>query len=218
VNVLISGFTGAGKTDVATTLALALNWTFVSGSKVREAAYQLNLREPASDFWRFSDHSAGLDLKRISMPDDDKAVDTRLVKMIAASTNCVFDVWFVPWLLKQNTSIRIWLDAPFEVRLGRVAVSMHRSMSQIRQAVSEKDKRAIEFARIAYAIDMATDRTPFDIVVDASIMSTAEIADALASIVKVTVRAPGKPVGEMPLELPIGISFSSMFAARLRHV
>ena len=219
MNVLISGFTGAGKTGVATALASALGWTFVSGAQVRQDAYQLHLQGTSSDFWRFSEDSAELDLKRIVAPNDDKAIDRRLAEMIAASSHCVFDVWFVPWLLGPSTSIKVWLDVPFELRVSRLASSSHRSPVQVRLAIGEKDGRAISYVGVAYDVEMRTDRTPFDIVVDAGSYSISEITSTLSSIVKFTSRVPADDSRSgATLALPSGFSISSSFAVRLRHV
>jgi cytidylate kinase len=94
-------------------------------------------------------------------------MDAHLRNLVLTKSKQIFDVWFLPWLVPEH-SLKVWLECPLEVRARRIHQSLELGGGETKNVYKkalEKDMRAQQFARKTYAIDIFTDRTPFDVII-----------------------------------------------------
>jgi cytidylate kinase len=93
-----------------------------------------------------------------------------------STSDAVFDVWFIPWIMPSGGPPAIFLEAKFETRLDRVCSRMnHGDKEYVAQLLGAKDARARTVAQQCYGIDIFTDRTPFEEIVATDCLSIDEV-------------------------------------------
>ena len=110
-------------------------------------------------------------------PEIDRELDDRL-EARAREGSCVIESRLAGWLATRADllAVRVWIDCDEAVRAARVA---ERDGTQPEQAQRDNAERAaLEHARYqaVYDIDL-DDRTPYDLVLDSTSASAADLAD-----------------------------------------
>ena len=167
MNILVAGLSGSGKTTICRFLSKDLGLSFVSGSEVRSQFINGTIPIESRKYWLFSTEAAELDRLRLDDSRIDLAMDSHLRDLVLTKSKQIFDVWFLPWLVPER-SLRVWLECPLEVRARRIHQSLDLGDGETKNVYKkalEKDRRAQQFARKTYGIDIFTDRTPFDVII-----------------------------------------------------
>ena len=121
---------------------------------------------PGRGYWLSDPVALQADKTRLRAGQRDRAVDEELIALHDAKDGTVFDVWFVPWLVRR-ASMRVWLEASLDRRVARVLQDCNeRDIGRIAAEVAAKDARAQDYALREYGIDIVSDRSPFGVVVD----------------------------------------------------
>lgn len=151
--ITVSGPPGCGATTLCEGLSSVLDCGFVSGGEV--------FRELADD----RDLSLSQFTARAGESDEiDRAIDRRL-RTIAekwGSTNKAFilESRLAGWIAGNRADMRIWLDAPEEIRLDRTQDREERSAEmQVREVIEAKRYESY------YGIDLS-DRSFYDLVIN----------------------------------------------------
>lgn len=165
MSILVSGLTGAGKTTTAKILARTLGWPLIEGSRARASALGLTEIASSSAFWRQDLRANLIDKKRITAQDLDREVDSRLLELARSKPPKVMDVWFVPWL-GADGCLSVLLEASLATRADRVAADLKLTQLAAKRLVMRKDLAAAEYALSAYGIDILSDRSKFDLIID----------------------------------------------------
>jgi cytidylate kinase len=161
-NVCISGLTASGKTTHSHLLAGEFGLTYVSGSQI-----QLNFMGVSpiqtKDFWITPEAKAFWD------GDQFNRIDDELLRLESIGKGFVFDTSTMPWRHK-HPSLCIWLESSLESRVTKSIVS-HRGNSQYTPAeypdrIREKDRATTELYKGLYSIDIGTDLSCFDLILD----------------------------------------------------
>lgn len=108
-----------------------------------------------------------------------RAFDKALVAK-AKGKNCVITSWFAPWLIKDAT-VRVWLNATFEVRASRWAKSNKENMKDARNDILVKDSFPIRLHSKGYGIDIG-DKSVFDIELNSERMNKKEMISIISLI------------------------------------
>jgi len=169
-HVLITGLTAAGKTTQALHLARELDLAYVSGSQIRSRLLGLS-EHVATDthFWRTDTRAQLLDRARIvEVTPADKVVDDELIYIAKQNRPCVFDVWVMPWLYRDD-ALCVYLRSSPETRIRRLLRSSPtQGLADVARTLTEKDSMAHRFFIAAYQADILYYMAPFDIVVDSN--------------------------------------------------
>lgn len=184
MSLLVAGLTGSGKTSATRLAARTLGYQWISGSKLRQM--RPGAAEPddlSDDKSRKCNRQPGLNSAecRIQSPASfdvatEKAFDTALSRMAMSTSDAVFDVWFIPWIMPSGGPPAIFLEARFETRLDRVCGRMkHADKEYVAQLLEAKDAHARTVAEQCYGIDIFTDRTPFEEIVATDCLSIGEV-------------------------------------------
>ncbi|MCL7416365.1 MAG: AAA family ATPase [Halalkalicoccus sp.] len=165
----VSGPPGSGKSTAATGLADALGYEHISGGDV--------FRELAAE------HGLSLsEFNALAEEDDtiDRDLDRRLRELAAEREDLVLESRLAGWMAAEHADLRVWLNAPVEVRATRIA---DREDKPVEQAKSETITRAqSEASRYEeyYGIDI-NDLSIYDLAVNTARWGPGETTDLLVA-------------------------------------
>ena len=166
--VTVSGPHGTGKSTYAARLAHALRIRHVSaGSLFRRIANEkgLSLEE--------------LGEKALEDPSIDKLVDERTIAE-ANKGNVVVDGQLAGWILKERTDLRIYLKAPEQVRLERIAKRDKLTLQDARLQTEQRESVQRERYLRHYSFQVE-DRSIYQLVLDTSLGTIEDTAKVLIS-------------------------------------
>jgi cytidylate kinase len=166
-NILLSGYTAAGKTTHARLLAIAFGLQYVGASEIRRS-----LMDAASE-GSTSEWDPTVDLRRERSLSYDRSLDEIVSRRISTSpTPVVADAWLQPWLSVDSHALRVWIESTFESRVRKAAVTFLRLGLEvpvdIEMQVREKDSFSRRMFRRLYDIKFGPDPAVFDLIIDNS--------------------------------------------------
>jgi cytidylate kinase len=153
VIVAIGGPIGVGKSTVGRGLAARLGVSLVSAGEVfREIARRRGV--------------SVVELNRLAEGDPtiDRDLD-RLQAEMARRGPCVVESRLSGWMVEAD--LKVWLDAPLEIRAARVAGREGQAASAAHDELLVRERSEWSRYKALYSIDI-TDRTPFHLVIDTS--------------------------------------------------
>jgi cytidylate kinase len=166
--ITVSGPHGTGKSTYAAQLAEALRIRHVSaGALFRRIAKEkrISLEE--------------LGEKALEDPSIDKLVDERTIAE-AAKRNVVVDGQLAGWVLKDRSDLRIYLTAPEDVRLERIAKRDKVTVEEARVQTDQRESVQRERYSRHYGFQVE-DRSIYHLVLDTSLGSIEDTAKVLVS-------------------------------------
>ncbi len=163
-NVCIAGLTAAGKTTHSHLLAGEFGLTYVSASQIELNFLGLSPIQ-AKDFWITEE------AKLLCTTDSFQRIDSELLRIESLSEGCIFDSRAMPWR-HQSPALCIWLESSLESRVIKSMVS-HRGTGQFdaseyEQLIRTKDSDTARPYDQLFGLDIASDLSPFDLVLDIS--------------------------------------------------
>jgi cytidylate kinase len=152
--VTVSGPPGSGTSTVAADLADALGYEHVSGG----------------DLFRSLAAERGLTLSEfneLAEEDDtiDRELDRRLRETARERDDVVLESRLAGWMAGEHADLRLWLDAPLDVRAERVAEREETSAEAARQATAEREESETARYQSYYGIDF-DDHSIYDLTVN----------------------------------------------------
>lgn len=163
-SICISGLTASGKTTHSHLLAGEFGLTYVSGSQI-----QLNFMGVSpiqqKDFWITEEAKKFWDREQFMRIDDE------LLRLESIAQGYIFDTSTMPWRHRQP-ALCIWLESSLESRVTKSIVS-HRGTSvyelgEYPNRIKEKDEATIKLYKDLYNIDIGTDLSCFQLILDIS--------------------------------------------------
>jgi cytidylate kinase len=164
--ITVSGLFGSGKTTVSKILSKRLELKyFCVGSLLREMA-----AEKGMSLLDFEKQVAEKDKKY------DKKIDERQ-KDVAAQGDVVMDSRLGGWLIKE-ADLKVWLDAPPEVRAERSSGREEISKEEALKRIKGRDASDVRRYKTYYGINL-NDKSVYDLVIDTSELSPEGIVDII---------------------------------------
>lgn len=159
--IAISGLTAGGKTTLSLKFVRDYGLSYVSGSQVLR-----DLLGDSSSTWHPS-----IDQQRDTLALE-REVDLTVLQRFSNRPEGVFDTWSLPWLARGEVE-GIWIESDFESRVRKCMVSyLERGLSisydESKAIVLAKDKKSREVMRQNWNFDLFSDRSPFNLIIDAS--------------------------------------------------
>jgi len=152
--ITVSGPAGSGKSTLAAGLADALAAEHVSGGDIfrslaDERGYSL------------------VEFNKLAEENDqiDRDLDRRLRTTAEEGDDLVLESRLAGWMAGEHADLRVWLDAPFEVRVDRIADREDEPIEQIRESERTRAESEAQRYREYYDIEIE-DRSIYDLVVN----------------------------------------------------
>lgn len=169
--ITISGPPGTGKSTSAARLAEAFGLRHLSGGDTfREIAREREL--------------SLMELSELAEHDDtiDRDLDRRLRETAIEADELVLESRLAGWLAAEQADIRVWLDAPLDVRVARIAKREGKSTETARQEVLDRQQSESQRYREYYGIDIQ-DRSIYDLTINTARWSEADVPELLIDAV-----------------------------------
>ncbi len=179
----VSGMAGCGKSTAAKRLAEKYHLRYFSGGDALKALAVETGYRPMDRGWWESEEGMRFLKKRAQDSSFDRKVDEKLLEW-GKQGNVVLDSWTMPWLLKEG--FKIWLEATPEERARRIAKRDRISIDKALAALREKDAKTKAIYKELYGFDLGEDYSPFDLVLDVSLLSSEEVLRTLSLIIDKT--------------------------------
>ncbi len=164
--VTVSGLHGTGKSTYAAQLAKGLKLRHVSaGVLFRRIAKDRNIS--LEDFGNSA----------LEDPTIDRLIDEETMKE-AERGDVVIDGQLAGWVLKEKSDLRIYLTAPDDVRLARIARRDGLELDEAKRQTVQRERVQLERYRRHYGLNVE-DKSIYHLVLDTSILSIDETAKVL---------------------------------------
>lgn len=187
----VSGPPGSGKSTTAAGLADALNYEHVSGGDIfRRVAAERGL--------------SALELNKLAEKEGeiDRELDRRQRELAETRDDVVLESRLAGWMAAEHADLRIWLDAPLDTRVTRIADREDKSVGDAREeTVTRANSEALRYQEY-YGIDI-TDLSIYDLVVNTARWS----AEGVPAVVRTAVETydPATDEGGVMFETDYGL-------------
>jgi cytidylate kinase len=168
--ITVAGPHGSGRSTQAMKLAKAFNLRYIStGTLFRERAQQLGISLS--------------EMSKIASSDDtfDRFLDN-IAREETKKGGVVLDATLSGWVA-ETPDIRIYLTAPLDVRVKRIAEREKRSMSEVEVETKHREAAEAERFRHYYGYDIR-DITIYDVVLNTALADADGIANILKNVVE----------------------------------
>ncbi|SDM47165.1 cytidylate kinase [Halogranum gelatinilyticum] len=148
----VSGPPGSGKSTTAAALAEAFGLEHISGGDIfRELAAERDMTP--------------VEFNELAEEDDqiDRDLDRRLYEIAQERDDVLLESRLAGWLAADQADIRIWLDAPLNIRAERIADREDKPVDVAREETDRREASEAKRYREYYNIDI-DDRSIYDIV------------------------------------------------------
>ncbi|SDJ30443.1 cytidylate kinase [Halovenus aranensis] len=152
--ITVSGQAGSGKSTLAAALADALGCEHISGGDIfRDLAAERDL--------------SPLELNRLAEDDDqiDRDLDRRLRTTASQADDLVLESRLAGWMAGDHADLKLWLDAPLDVRAERIADREDKAVETAREETEARTESESMRYQEYYGIDIR-DLTIYDLVID----------------------------------------------------
>jgi cytidylate kinase len=170
--ITVSGPPGSGTSTTAEGLAAAFELDHVSGGDIfRELADERGL-------------SLG-EFNELAEEDDqiDRDLDRRLRDIAIDRDDVVLESRLSGWLAAEHADVRVWLDAPVDVRAERIADREDKSVEQAHEETLVRAESEAERYRRYYDIDIG-DLSIYDITINTARWDAETVLDVLVTTVE----------------------------------
>lgn len=154
--ITVSGPAGSGKSTLAASLADALDYEHVSGGDIfRTLAEERGLTP--------------LELNKQAEDDEDidRDLDRRLRTIAADRDDLVLESRLAGWMAGDHADLKIWLDAPLDVRADRIAKRENKPAEQARTETRERGESEAKRYQDYYNIDIE-DLSIYDLAINSA--------------------------------------------------
>jgi cytidylate kinase len=178
-SVCISGLTASGKSTHSHLLAGEFGLTYVSGSQILLNWAGISPIQP-KDFW------VTPEARKLKAADGYARIDSELLRIESIGQGYIFDTSTHPWR-HRRPALCIWLESDLNSRVLKSVVS-HRGRGHLRleeypEKITEKDNDTITLCHSLHGINIGTDLSPFDLILDISgLIREATLEASLESI------------------------------------
>ncbi|HEX2014692.1 MAG TPA: cytidylate kinase family protein, partial [Nitrososphaera sp.] len=162
-SVVISGWPAVGKTTIAGKLAEEFGLVMYNGGDIlKMLAAEKGYSTERDDWWDTAEAKKFMQ-ERKSDPSFDKKVDRKLSEIVRKG-GAVITSYTLPWLVKDDLVIKLWLRGSPENRARRMANRDGISLAEAKRIISLRDGENKKIYYKLYRFNFGEDLTVFDYV------------------------------------------------------
>ncbi len=170
--ITIGGLAGSGTTTAAKVLSEKLNIPFISsGAIFRDMAKEYGMS--ILEFGTFAEGNTEID----------KEIDKRQAKIANESENLIVEGRLSAHFV--NADLKIWMYAPFDVRVNRICEREEKSNETARFEIKKREESEASRYLDIYNIDIKEYDDVYDLMLNTDRFSPEELADIILKTLKV---------------------------------
>ena len=171
MRITVSGPPGSGTTTLAKALSSRFDLEYVSSGDVfRSMARERDMS--LAEFGRVAEED----------PEIDREIDERQAEIARENDDIVLEGRLSGWMAEE-ADMRVWLDAPLDVRAERVAEREEQTVEEARVEIEEREASESKRYQEIHGIDI-DDLSVYDLVVDTSTWDKDGVAEITATAVE----------------------------------
>ena len=182
-SVVISGWPAVGKTTIANKLAEEFGLTMYNGGDIlKMLASEKGYSTKRDDWWDTAEAKKFMK-ERKSDPSFDKKVDKKLAEIVRKG-GAVITSYTLPWLVNEDSVIKIWLRGSPENRAKRMANRDDIGVAEAKRIIALRDEENKKIYHMLYRFRFGEDLEVFDYVLNTDRLPL----DSLIEVSKLIVR------------------------------
>jgi cytidylate kinase len=181
-SIVISGWPAVGKTTIAGKLAEEFDLNMYNGGDIlKMLAAEKGYSTSRDDWWDTAEAKKFM-RERKSDPSFDKKVDKKLTEIVRKG-GVVITSYTLPWLVKDDSVVKLWLKGSPDNRARRMANRDDIGFAEAKQIIALRDGENKKIYYKLYSFLLGEDLTVFDYVLNTDKLSL----DSLIEISKLIV-------------------------------
>ena len=182
-SIVISGWPAVGKTTIAGKLAEEFGLVMYNGGDIlKMLAAEKGYSTSRDDWWDTAEAKKFM-RERKSDPSFDKKVDKKLVEIVR-KRGTVITSYTLPWLVKEDSVVKLWLRGSSDNRARRMANRDGIGFAKAKKIIMLRDEENKKIYQKLYGFLFGDDLTVFDYVLNTDRLPL----DSLIEISKLIVR------------------------------
>jgi cytidylate kinase len=182
-SIVISGWPAVGKTTIAGKLAEEFSLVMYNGGDIlKMLAAEKGYSTGREDWWD-TDEAKKFMQERKSDPSFDKKVDKKLGEIVRKG-GAVITSYTMPWLVKEESVIKLWLRGSSDNRAKRMANRDDISFAEAKKIIALRDEENKKIYHKLYGFRFGEDLTVFDYVLNTDRLPLASLIEISKLIVR----------------------------------
>jgi cytidylate kinase len=182
-SIVISGWPAVGKTTIASRLAEEFSLVMYNGGDILKMLAAEKGYITARDDWWDTDEAKKFMQERKSDPSFDKKVDKKLGEIVRKG-GAVITSYTLPWLVKEESVIKLWLRGSSDNRAKRMANRDNISFAEAKKIIALRDEENKKIYYKLYGFRFGEDLTVFDYVLNTDRLPLASLIEISKLIVR----------------------------------
>jgi len=183
LSIVISGWPAVGKTTIAGKLAEEFGLVMYNGGDILKMLAEEKGYSTGRDDWWDTGQAKKFMHERKSDPSFDKKVDKKLGEIVRKG-GAVITSYTLPWLVKEDSVIKIWLRGSTDNRARRMANRDSIGFSKAKKIVALRDGENKKIYYKLYGFNFGEDLTVFDYVLNTDRLPLDSLIEISKLIVK----------------------------------
>jgi len=183
LKICISGFTGSGKSTLGRKLAKYYNISYYSGGDALKRIIAGDEKIEDVGWWERDIGAIAMRMRKED-PSFDRKVDEELMRIAEEEGDVVLDSWTMPYLLRAEDKVAIFLKADLKERARRVMRRDSISYEEAVRRVKLKDNESIEIYEQIYGFKLGEDLSPFHLVLDNTRLEARQTFEIVLSFIE----------------------------------
>ncbi len=183
ISIVISGWPAVGKTTIAGSLGEEFGLAMYNGGDIlKMLASESGYSTGRQDWWDTREAKKFMEQRRAN-PSFDKRVDKKLADIVRKG-GAVITSYTLPWLVNNDSVIKLWLRGSQENRARRMANRDGISLAEAKKIVKLRDEENSKIYRKLYQFRFGQDLTVFDYLLNTDRLPLESLIEVSKLIVK----------------------------------
>jgi CMP/dCMP kinase len=182
-SIVISGWPAVGKTTIAGKLAEEFGLVMYNGGDILKMLAAEKGYSISRDDWWDTGEAKKFMRERKTDPSFDKKVDKKLGEIVRKG-GAVITSYTLPWLVKEESVIKLWLRGSTDNRAKRMANRDDIGFAEAKKIIALRDEENKKIYHKLYGFQFGEDLTVFDYVLNTDRLPLASLIEISKLIVR----------------------------------